>query len=534
MARPSLDLTAVVESVDGTEAVQFPVSANRDAEDQMFVQSFSNKLNLGYDQFSGVLPRDFRKTYGSPRILQSLRVVDASGNTVWEGRVDNVPPGRNNSVTAVGWYDALRDSNGVAEVYVDSDLGQWGDQTLNRRYYLASNSLDLSEMGWQSDPSGLICSFPIESITTSSRSAGGFYVAPPGCLIESIDYTGNTTSNPSGWTANFESGNDDTAALNTQSATLNGSAQSVTLTTPARYVEVFVLTSGTVTPSAGANHRYSALSLYGDHGLSNIYASEVIKHVVGKYCPLITADSNSIYDTTYAIGQLVADGGTVEDVLVRCNAFHLYELGVWDDRTLWFQPQRDTDDYDYLLTIQGEGADSLDMEGPRVEDDEPCNGVWVYYNSTTSGRRERVGPLGTGAGYDADGDASLLVTDDENPCNREGVNRFPALEISFNCTAADAIQLGSLWLAEKQVPVSIGTGVAHGYVRNRAGAWVPAHNIKSGDRVKYTHEDVIRRVYSASYNPTSHDCSLAFERPPATFDGINERIQNRLQSRNVR
>lgn len=529
--KPSLDLTCVVESVDGSDSEAFTISADRDAEDQMFVGSFSNKLNVGFESFSGLLPRDFRKTYGSPRILQNLRVLDAGGNTVWEGRVDNVPPGRNNSVTAVGWYDALRDSSGVSEVYAMSDFGEWGDQSLNRRYYLASAGADTSEMTWTAGGGGMICTIPVESITSAARSGGGWYTAPPGVLIASADYTGNVTSNPAGWSANFESGNDDTAGLNTQSATLNGSAQSVTFTTPARYVEVFVGTSGTVTPTAGANHRYSAMTLYGDHGLSDIYASEVIKHAVGKYCPLITADSNSIYDTTYTIGHLVADGLTVDEVITRCNAFHLYELGVWADRTLWFQPQRDTTDYDYLLSIY-EG-DDLDVEGPRIEDDEPCNGVWVYYTSVTTGRRERVGPLGDSAPYDTDGDASLLVTDDENPCNREGVTRFPALDISFPCSSADAIQLGSLWLAEKQVPVSIGTGVAVGHVKNRAGAWVPAHNIKSGDRVKFTHEDVIRRVYSATYNPSSHSCSLAFERPPATFEGINERIQLNLQAGNV-
>lgn len=534
--KPSLDLTAIVESLDGTEGESFPVSANRDSENQMFVQSFSNKLNVGYENFTGLIPRDFRKTYGSPRILQNLRVVDAGGNTVWEGRVDNVPPGRNNSVTAVGWYDSLKDSSGVAEVYADADMGKWGEPPAAEKLRIVTAGIDISSLSWSNENGNLFCSYPAQSLPAQCTAAA-WYQAPPGCLIASVDYTGSETSpGPTGYLG---------PRMYFQPADSDGGVSAVTVTldstdrnaVPAngvatRWVSVNVYSNASATtPTAGMHRKYTALKAIGDHGLSSIYASEVIKHAIGKYCPQITADSNSVYDTTYEIGQLVFDGGTVDDVVTRCNAFHLCEMGVWRDRTFWFQPQRDTTDYDYLLSIY-EG-DGLDIEGPRIDDNEPCNGVWVYYTSVTTQRRERVGPLGDSAPYDTDGDSSLLVTDDENPCNREGQTRFPSLEISFPCSSADAIQLGALWLAEKQVPVSIGTGTAVGHVKNRAGAWVPAHNIESGDRIKFTHEDVIRRVYSANYSPSSATCSLAFERPPATFEGINERIEHRLQARNI-
>lgn len=541
--KPSLDLTAIVESVDGTEGESFPISADRDAERQMFVQSFSNKLNIGYDNFTGVLPRDFRKTYGSPRILQNLRVVDAGGNTVWEGRVDNVPPGRNNSVTAVGWYDALKDSSGVAEVYTDKSLERWGSIPINlQAVILAANYAPADG----TNESGQI-KLPLLRLPWSTPGlpfTASVYTAPPGvniytCTADLIRTSSDWNTADANYSLYMTLATDDAFASYDDTSDLAASvgssyAATVTATTTGRrYARIHARYDAANATVDSKEHAILAsdVTVTGDHGLTNIYASEVIKHAIGKYCPLITADSNSVYDTTYAIGQLVFDGGTVDDIVTRCNAFHLYELGVWADRTLWFQPQRDTTDYDYLLSIYY--GDGLDIEGPRIEDDEPCNGVWVYYTSVTTGRRERVGPLGDAAPYDTAGDASLLVTDDENPCNREGVNRFPSLEISFPCSSSDAIQLGALWLAEKQVPVSIGTGVASGHVRNRAGAWVPAHNIESGDRIKFTHEDVIRRVYSATYSPSSHTCSLAFERPPATFEGINERIEHRLQARNI-
>ena len=207
-------------------------------------------------------------------------------------------------------------------------------------------------------------------------------------------------------------------------------------------------------------------------------------------------------------------------------------MAVWG-REIYFQPARDLDDYDYELSIFR--GDELKPAGPEVDDDEPANGVWVYYTDVQTGVPSRVGPYGTSAPYDTGGDSSLLVSNDENPANREGQYLFKKLDMSYPCTRADAILLGSLWLAEKQIPTTVGTGEARQYVKNRAGAEVPAYMIRSGDRVRYTHEpNVIRRVYSTNYDPATFTNSLSFERPASTVDGIFERIGMKLAENNIR
>lgn len=536
MAKPPLDLEVMFRDPGGADGKTYTHYATNE-NNQATIGALTTKLQTGFESASVELNRDMRYTYGSPRIMQEM-IVRGAGKSVWEGRVDRVPPSRADSVEASGWYQATKDTGGVAEIYIGADINDWGQTPTDELARILTASYSTQAYTWENTGGALVCLPPAQS--TPANAAALWYTCPPGVTIGSISYNGSE-SNVSGgtWVGPrvvytvddvYAGGTDEIDSLTLDSTSRTAAPSNTGIY---RFASIDLVNTGTLTPTAGAHRKFTALAIYGNHGLDNIYASEVIKHAIGKYCPLLTADSNTVADTTYSIGHLVFDGAKVEDVLLRCNAFHLFEIAVWENRELFFQPAASLDDYDYELSISDTAT--LEPAGPEVDDDEPANGVWVYYNDVSTGRRERVGPYGTSAPYDPDGDTSLLTSLDENPVNRGGQTRFPPLDLSNPCTRADAIVLGALWLAERQIPTTVGVGSVTGYVKNRAGQTVPAWMIRAGDRVKYTHEtSVIRRVYSTRYDPQTHTNSLVYERPVSTIEGVTERQSVALLAKGIK
>jgi hypothetical protein len=531
VSRPPVFLTAIVQDPDGTNAEQF-AAYKQPKRNACTIDSITTKLGTGFESSTINLYRDPRKTYGSPRILQELKIVGA-GMSAWEGRIDNVPPTRGASVQSSGWYSALRDNNAVAEVYKDQDVSQWQGMSYNRQaQYYAANSVPTDPTS--ADASVKLVLAPVPWTNPGYPGVEAWYTAPPGVNLSSFTGTATALNDPGATkNVNFMTVDSITGTYDS-SAYVAGVVSATAGGTGRRFIALQFSYAGTnpATDSAERSMTFTGMTVTGDHGLTNIYASEVIKHVIGKYCPLLVATSSTISPTTYSIGQLVFDGATAEDVVLNSNAFHLWEFAVWEGRECFYASPRDLTDYDYELSIFR--GDNLVPAGPSVDDSEPCNGYWVNYTNVATGRAERVGPLGSSSPYDTAGDAALLDTDPENPCNREGALRFPRLDIGSPCTRADAIVFGSLKLAEAQTSKNLGTGTAIGYVRNRAGAQVPAWMIRSGDRVRYSHEtDVIRRVYGTSYSASTVTNSLTFESPASTLDGIFERIGMRLTTAGI-
>jgi hypothetical protein len=551
MALSPLALEMTVSNIDGSDAVTFQ-NGSTDLAGACAIKTFTNKLGTGYEGLNADLFRDFRKTYNSPRILQHLTVKDGTGYPVWEGRVNRVPGSRAQDVNASGYYSALKDIDCVAEVYTDCNTGNWGGMPLNRRAAILAAATYAPEDG-TSENGTLITRLAQPTWTAGSLPATElWYTAPPGVNLASITVSwqrGSAAVSTGGtshiWTVSL--GTDDALASADSTGDLEAAGPAtitpLTATTTGRRYAVLAYAYSAAVAGADSLDRsifWTSPIVKGDHGVTNIYASEVIKHVLGKYCSgTINLDSSLISDTTYAINQLVFDAATPEDVILKCNAYHFYEFGIWDQRKPLYRPMQSLTDYDYELSIFR--GDYLDPSGPEVDDDEPCNCAWVYYVDALTGRSERVGPLQgtatmTGV-YDSNGDASLLVTNDENPANRAGILRDTSYSVTYPCTRADAIQLGATKLAEKQIWERVGTGMCVGYAKNRAGQMVPGWQIKSGDRVKYSHEDTVRRVFGVSVTPATDNAppitTFAFEKLPSTWEGINERILNGLAGANV-
>lgn len=537
MPMPPLDIEATVAGVDGSEAVTL-CEYTTDPQRLARFGDVTTKVGTGFESASITTDRDPRLQYSAPRRLQEMKITGAGGFSLHEGRVSKVPASRNDDVSSAGWWDALKDNSGVSEVYVDRAMERWQGMTSARQAtFLAANYSPIDGAAQNGNIKLTLANLPWTSPGLPVTSM--LYVGPPGASLGSISCAAirtssawNTADGNFGFSVGLSTDADVTSydtSGDVAASLASAYSISVSATTATRryaFIDALYAAANASVSSQEFAAQVEQIAVKGDHGLTSIYASEVIKHAVGKYAPLIRATDKTIDDTTYEIGHLVCDGWTVAQVIEKCNGFHLWRPAVWEDRNLWFAPQKDLSDYDFEIPTTGTYRGVLDAAGPEVDDEDPCDGYWVYYTDVATQRRERVGPLGTESGMDASGDALLLSTSERNDCVREGQHRFPPLEISYPCTRANAITIGALKLAAQQFKINAGSGVANGYVKNRAGAWVPAYTIRAGDRVKFSHEtNVIREVNKSTYSPISFTNTLEFEKPASTVTAMMERAQ---------
>lgn len=535
MSRMPLDLSVIVSNPDGSESETFTTD-NHDANSRAVIGEFGDKRDVGFESSSFALPgRDPFTNYSSPRWLQDMKIVGADGSIANQCRISGVGAegGRGIKVEGESWYAALKDTANVAEIFVDRDVSKWGGVPLNRQAIALTNNFTPSDGSVVAAAIQLRYPSPVWT-NPGMPLIDSWYTAPPGVNLGSCDgdWTWTGLGASAQLTINMLLSTDDTAASIDDSGSLDSAGPAhVTLaaTVSGRRFAVLTTQYAGANPTADSVERsvtWSNIAVYGDHGLTTITPSTIVGYLIDKYGGLITRTDDSIEDSSYEIGHLVADSGDLLTPILKANALVLNDIGVWDNRVLWMSSPPNLDDFDYELD-RSKGATLIPDSG-TISDDRPANGVWVYYTDVLTSRSERIGPYGTGARYDSAGSLSLVDTSEENPCNREGCDRHFRMDIGFPCTGSDAEAMGAIWLAENSLPSTAGQGTAEGYVTNRADVEVPAWMVRSGDRIKYKHETTIRRVYSKRYDPASHRLALAYDDAPRTLDALFERIGIKL------
>lgn len=508
------DLAVTLRSADGTE-LHFSTTSD-DPEKLCTVSSITTKDGTGFESATVILHRDPFKRYDDADLLWEVTIEDAAGKVLHEGAITGrVPEVGRVQISSTGHFSKFKDKSGFACVYRDEDASKWGEMpnTEKARHLAAGTAVDL--YSWANGGGALISTPNAE--TTPVAEASAWYIAPPGTTIARVEYNGaQSLGGPTFGAASIVANVADVYSGGTSeaiTATLDNTDRTATFTTPRRYVYVHLYNTTSGTPTAGSYRKYTTIAAIGDHGLTTITPSTVLQHVVDTYCTGLTYDSESITAHPYEIRQLVFEGVDGTAVTAKINAFANWDLNVWEGGRVWYGPSPDLNSPTIIL--DRERGDLLDPDGRTVSEDYPVNGVECFYTDALTGRVERVGP----------DDSDLLTsTDDENPCNKQNRDRWGRLDISFVCNEDDAIQIGSVWLAEHLIPSRTGSGKAVGTVLTASGQEIPASNIRAGDVVRFTDEDYGRKVYATQYDPQTQTNTLTFDDAPATLDAILERI----------
>jgi hypothetical protein len=273
------------------------------------------------------------------------------------------------------------------------------------------------------------------------------------------------------------------------------------------------------------------LAVYGNHGLilrpgetgqpPGVYGSDVIRNIVTRFCPKL--NTSGVSDQTYVIQHLAfKDPTTPFDALQQINKYHLFNLAVWEDKTLYWTPF-DLTDYDWQVRTTDPGV-TLQQQGPSV--DTTSNGITVSYTDVLSGAKGYLTPTTN---------PELLNTDLDEPVEPARDPSQEDLPLSFPSTAADAAQAGRAALADRNRSKHPGQITVVGYIQDRAGNEWPGWRPRAGETVAITDHpyDAPRLIHETSWDDESKTLTLTVDGAPSLLDAQLERVTNALTARGL-
>lgn len=527
---PPLELTVEVTAADGTQYRWGPGERAGDIPQGL---GWKTKQAEGFADGGTTLARRIDREYVDLHILDSVVIAGFDGSIAYEGRVEALPRTMQDThqvaAAFTGWMAHARDRQ-AREIYVDRSLGAWRDPSIVRRQNLISYIVGSMSQGADQDTSraGILTGWN-GAWATKALSEAWYDAGPLSRLAQVyLEWTKRPSISPADtnwdwdlWRSDSDASGEIRVGGNLRAA--GPGAGRYTFSAPARYAMLQLTYSG----AGGTDVEYSIawqnLALYGDHGLpligdepKGVAASDVIRHVIGKYCPLLNTDG--VEATTHPIEHLTfKDGADPYDVLLEVNKYHLWQFGVYENRTLYYAPN-DLTDYDWQVRLSDVGT-TLALQGDSSED--LANGVTVTFEDIATGQTNVVTP---------DQHPELRDTDPANPYNAHGIQHWADVTLSTPDSLKGALQYGRAALAELNQAKAPGSITVQGHIRDRAGHWQPVWKVRSGDRIATVDHpnDRPRRVVETDYQHDSKTITIAVDSTFKRLDAAVDRVTTAL------
>lgn len=544
--RPSLELTVAVTDSAGTSYRWDPNDA---PGNRPLGLSFRTKLGEGFSDAGLTLSRRVDQDFPDVALLNDVTVVGAGGDVAYEGRVSAMPRELGDShsvgVTTAG-YMAHTSDRKMQEIYVDRDVGAWTPASRGRKINRLTGNVNLFDPESTTDivdqTAGVAVAIPGPWASPFLPQSESWYDAGPNLLIGKIGYSwkreGTTiTTSDVNWFWGMTVSDDDKGTTTQGTANLRAAGPSLlqTFTPTAWYRYAFIQFWYAVTGAGTSGGRYAVdfykLAVYGTHGLTTytgeagepegVLASDVVKDVVRRWCPLLSTDG--VVDTNYVIQHLAFKEPTDPyDVLLEVNKYHLWHLGVWEDRTLHFRPY-DFSDYQWEVRTDDPGT-TFNFEGPSIGT--IFNGIIVTYEDLLTGTKNVLLPS----------DFSQLRDESiDNPWNQAGYPSWTTVDLSFPTLQSQALEIGRMVLADRIRPKRPSSITVQGHLKDRQGNWQQAWKVRAGDLVVITNYpgDEPRLVHETSYDNESKTLTMSLDAPASTIDALFDRITGALTAKGL-
>jgi hypothetical protein len=541
-ARLPLDLFAEVTTHDGT---RYRWDANQAPGSRLRNFSFRTKVGEGFADANGQLARRIDLDYPDLGLINTVTLTGADGSVAYEGRLAAMPRDLSDShsigVTLAGWMSHAKDRK-FSEIYIDRQLNRWQPPSVQRQANTAGagfplrNTFQVATDEVTGNP-GVVTSLSAPWAANSTTEA--FYDAGTGNLIGSFR---GSAANVVG--VNFADANWLLQAYLASNDVVASSADVINVRTTGSGVD-WSSDSATGMRYATIQHVYSIaytgdnndyrlswrnLRIIGNHGLTvrgstpeteGFYASDVMRDIASRWCPQL--DTSGIQDTSYIIEQLAfTDRAFPYDAFLELNKYHLWHIGVWENKRLDFRPY-DLTDYDWEIRTDDPGT-TFSPQGPSTET--LFNGITVEYQDILTGTANVLTP---------DTNPELADTSSSNPWNQHGIAHWDEIKLSTPDTAAGAAHLGQAALADRNAPKTPGTITVRGYIRDRAGNDQPAWKPRAGDTISITNfpNDSPRLIVETDYNDEDKTLRIAVDRPFQLLEAYIDRLGTSLGARGL-
>ena len=107
-------------------------------------ERWSDIMPGGFETLDQTLPRKPSIDYSDLERLSRITRYDASGNVIWQGRLERAPRVSGDqmaiSPSAVGYQAHLEDDKSASVIFIDRGIADWSDPSNQRRVSLIANS----------------------------------------------------------------------------------------------------------------------------------------------------------------------------------------------------------------------------------------------------------------------------------------------------------------------------------------------------------------------------------------------------------
>jgi hypothetical protein len=532
--RPPLGLSVNVTRPDGTVTrwgANDPKPENRPRN-----LTWATRRMQGFADGGCNLARRLDRDYPDLNLYDSVEFVGDDGSTAYDGRIGGLPRTMDDrhtiSLQLAGWIAHAADRP-FSRVFIDRDLARWQEASLARKAALAAiydfGATSIASGADEAGQRGLILT--VNAVPFTNPGGEIWYDAGPQELVAEVRVTPTLISFglPDGGLSHdvFAATTDTAVAAIQDLKATNGTATVFQPAAKGRYAGLGFAWLNAAGGTAGTPYgaRWQNIAVIGDHGLTvvdGVLASDVIKHIAGRYCPLL--NTSGVQSTTYPIPQLVFDQVKPYDAWLAVNAYHLWNLAVWERRTLHYGPA-DLTDYDWEIRLDDPGV-AVSLQGDSTED--LANGIVIGFENLSTGQHDILTP---------DTHAELRDDSVENPANQHGLQAWTQLDLSFPSTVDGALQLGRAALAEFNQPKAPGSITAGPYIRDRAGHWQQYWKVRAGDRVAITSStslsDRPRVIHETSHDHDGLRVTMAVDSTFKTLPAVFDRITTALAANNL-
>ena len=541
-----IDLTVVITDAAGNTKT---LDANAsDPGDRPEGIQFGTQRASGFYTCSLNLARLIDRDNIDISLGNDIKIIGASGDSAWEGYVSALPRSLDTAhtlgITGSGWMGHAADEPFVFGI-IDRDLSKWAGASNARRIAIAGSFDHIEDPNLAPDAGGL----PSVKTTFSGawQGIGGlpdaeaWYDTGGGWMIGRLvcDWNPSATVNTAdaSWVWEVTLTNDDQGLSGDSTGNLRAPGIGhVDLSSSSNTRRYAYLTHQYIAGPAGTDGTdrtidWYNLAVYGYNGpplIANnigglaplgVAASEAIKWIAQQYAPLL--DTSGVQDTTYPIAHLVFDSPTTPyDAFLLINNFHQWEIGVFENRVLTFAAV-DLTDWDWEIR-HDEVGNQIGLQGDSFEN--VRNGIIVQYTDLATGYSEFLHP---------EDHPELRDDSIDNPANQAGRRMYSdPFEIPFPCTQADALQLGSVKLAEATQASAPGSFTIQGRIRDRQGNMQPVWKVRSGDRIRLTSSanlsDRPRLIHETSYDHNGFVNTISVDSTLKYVDGYIDRLTTAL------